>query len=86
MTGKAKQWENTVADLFAREGLHDFEWRQTGGGHRRACGKLTIQGGRVVTITVLVSQTPTSGITKHQVRNNLRAAIRNARRTQHAEA
>lgn len=86
MTGRAKQWERLVADLFAREGLHDFEWDRTGSGHRRACGKLTLQGGRVATITVLVSSSPTSSITIHQVRNNLRAAIRNARRTEHAQA
>lgn len=75
------EWRRMVEDVFYDEGLRDFTWTPTNGSHRRAGGMITLAGGRQVTLTVLVSCSPSDRKAAiHRVRSNLRTAIRNARR------
>lgn len=74
------EWKRMVDDLFEAEHVRDVKWESTNSCHRRVSGKVTVPGAKEVTVSLIVSASPSDYRAIHRVRNNLRTAIRNARR------
>ena len=79
MSWTHKQWRQEVERMLAREGVRHFAWEMTNSQHQRVSGKLLIDGGRELAVSLTVSLSPSCHRAPHHVRRDAKRMLRAAR-------
>jgi hypothetical protein len=79
MGGTVRAWRKRIEELAFEEGLRQLEWTMLGS-HQRLSGAITVRGGRVVAVGVVVSVSPSDHRAALKVRTDIRRAIAASRK------